>query len=192
MSFSLRKSTPFARACMLLNFYLFICPSLKCHKLDILMCVFVGIVMTLLSFLIVSPSLYKSTSNLHFVMIFLDLFMRIHYPCVYAFPLLLYQNVLLNVFFSLIWEHPKLLVFFKNIIEKSYYYHSLPMYFMCCIVTQKQKFITFEWLIICATFVITTHMLKHFCNYIPRGVVSFCNEGRNIKKFIFYNNVLSL
>jgi hypothetical protein len=156
MSFSLKESTPFARACILLNFFLFICPSLKCHKLDILMCVVVGIVMTLLSFFIVSPSLYKSASNLHFVMMSPNLFMRIHYPCFICIspPTLSKYCAKQKYFFNI----RKTFGILKNIIEKFYYYHSLPMYFMCCIVTQKQKFIIFEWLIICATFSIKTHM----------------------------------
>jgi hypothetical protein len=63
MSFSLKEPTPLARACKFPSLFLFICPNFKCHKLDILMCVVVG------------------ASNLHFVMMFLDLFMRLHYLC---------------------------------------------------------------------------------------------------------------
>jgi len=175
---------------MFLSLFSFICPSLKGHKLDILMCVVVGIVMTLLSFLIVSPSLYKSASNLHFVMMSCDLFMRIHYPCFICIspPTLSKCFVEKKKFFNL-GTCKTFGIFFFYIIEKSYCYPSLPMYFMCCIVTQKHKFITYEWLIICATFSIKTHMLKHFYIYIPSGVVSFCNEGSNIKIVIFYDNV---
>jgi len=43
---------------------------------------------------------------------------------------------------------------------------------MCCIITQKQKLTTFEWLIVCERFFVKTHMMRCFNIDIPRVVFS--------------------